>query len=97
MAVGSGTGIAVEAGDIVLLRDDPRLAPVAVELAAATLRTIRGNLIWAFLYNTVAIPVAAVGLLGPNIAAAAMALSSISVVLNALSLRRFRPFYETDR
>lgn len=97
MAVGSGTGIAVEAGDIVLLRDDPRLAPVAVELAGATLRTIKGNLIWAFLYNTVAIPVAAFGLLSPNIAAAAMALSSISVVLNALSLRRFRPFYESGR
>jgi heavy metal translocating P-type ATPase len=95
MAVGSGTGVAVEAGDIVLLRDDPRLAPVAMELAGATFRTIRGNLIWAFLYNTVAIPVAAVGLLNPTIAAAAMAFSSVSVVLNALRLRRFRPFYET--
>lgn len=94
LAVGSGTGVAVEAGDIVLLRDDPRLAPVAVELAAATLRTIKGNLIWAFLYNTIAIPVAAVGLLNPTIAAAAMAFSSVSVVLNALRLKRFRPFYE---
>ncbi len=93
LAVGSGTGVAVEAGDIVLLRDDPRLAPVAVELAGDTLRTIKGNLIWAFLYNTVAIPVAAVGLLSPTIAAAAMAFSSVSVVLNALRLRRFKPFY----
>ncbi len=93
LAVGSGTGIAVEAGDIVILRDDPRLAPVAVELAGATLRTIKGNLVWAFLYNTVAIPIAAVGLLNPTVAAAAMALSSVSVVLNALRLRRFRPFY----
>lgn len=93
LAVGSGTGVAVEAGDIVLLRDDPRLAPVAVELAADTLRTIKGNLVWAFLYNTIAIPVAAVGLLSPTIAAAAMAFSSVSVVLNALRLRRFRPFY----
>ena len=94
LAVGSGTGVAVEAGDIVLLRDDPRLAPVSVELAEATLRTIKGNLIWAFAYNTLAIPVAAVGLLNPTIAAGAMALSSVSVVLNALRLRRFRPFYE---
>jgi len=94
MAVGSGTGVAIEAGSIVLLRDDPRLAPVAVELAGSTLRTIKGNLVWAFLYNTVAIPVAAVGLLSPTIAAAAMAFSSVSVVLNALRLKRFKPFYE---
>ena len=93
LAVGSGTGVAVEAGDIVLLRDDPRLAPVAVELAGDTLKTIKGNLVWAFLYNTVAIPIAAVGLLSPTIAAAAMAFSSVSVVLNALRLRRFKPFY----
>jgi P-type Cu+ transporter len=96
MAVGSGAGVAIEAGDIVLLRDDPRLAPVAVELAASTLRTIKGNLGWAFLYNTVAIPLAAVGLLSPTIAAAAMAFSSVSVVLNALRLKRFNPFYVDD-
>lgn len=96
MAVGSGTGVAVEAGDIVLLRDDPRLAPVAIELAEATMRTIKGNLVWAFFYNTVAIPVAAVGLLNPTIAAAAMAFSSVSVVLNALRLRRFRPFFSDE-
>ncbi len=94
MAVGSGTGVAIEAGDIVILRDDPRLAPTAVELAGATLRTIKGNLIWAFLYNTIAIPVAAIGLLNPTVAAAAMAFSSVSVVLNALRLKRFRPFYD---
>lgn len=93
LAVGSGTGVALEAGDIILLRDDPRLAPVAVELAESTLRTIRSNLIWAFVYNIIAIPVAAVGLLNPTIAAAAMAFSSVSVVLNALRLKRFRPFY----
>ncbi|MGD2103055.1 MAG: copper-translocating P-type ATPase, partial [Acidimicrobiia bacterium] len=93
LAVGSGTGVAVEAGDVVLLRDDPRLAPTAIELAGATLRTIKGNLAWAFLYNTIAIPVAAIGLLNPTIAAAAMAFSSVSVVLNALRLRRFRPFH----
>ena len=93
LAVGSGTGVAVEAGDIVLLNDDPRLAPTAVELAQQTFSTIRGNLIWAFLYNTLAIPLAAMGLLSPTIAAAAMAMSSVSVVLNALRLRRFRPFW----
>ncbi|MFP3883238.1 MAG: heavy metal translocating P-type ATPase [Actinomycetota bacterium] len=96
MAVGSGTGVAIEAGAVVLLRDDPRLAPVAVELAGSTLKTIKGNLIWAFLYNTVAIPVAAVGLLNPTIAAAAMAFSSVSVVTNALRLKRFRPFYDRE-
>ena len=96
MAVGSGTGVAIEAGDVVLLRDDPRLAPIAVELAESTLRTIRSNLVWAFLYNTVAIPIAAVGLLSPTIAAAAMAFSSVSVVLNALRLKRFKPFHVHD-
>ncbi len=94
LAVGSGTGVAVEAGDIVLLNDDPRLAPTAVELAQATFSTIKGNLIWAFLYNTAAIPLAALGLLSPTIAAGAMAFSSVSVVLNALRLRRFRPFWD---
>ena len=94
LAVGSGTGVAVEAGDIVLLRDDPTLAPISIELAGATFRTIRGNLVWAFLYNTIAIPVAAVGLLSPTVAAAAMAFSSVSVVLNALRLKRFRPYDE---
>jgi len=93
LAVGSGTGVAVEAGDVVLLHDDPRLAPTAVELARATYGTIRGNLIWAFLYNTLAIPIAALGWLSPTVAAAAMAFSSVSVVLNALRLRRFEPFW----
>jgi len=93
LAVGSGTGVAIEAGDVVLLNDDPRLAPAAVDLARATYRTIRSNLIWAFLYNTLAIPIAAVGLLSPTIAAGAMAFSSVSVVLNALRLRRYEPFW----
>jgi len=93
LAVGSGTGVAVEAGDVVLLNDDPRLAPAAVDLARATYGTIRSNLVWAFLYNTLAIPIAAVGLLSPTIAAAAMAFSSVSVVLNALRLRRYEPFW----
>ncbi|HEX5695883.1 MAG TPA: copper-translocating P-type ATPase, partial [Acidimicrobiia bacterium] len=91
MAMGSGTGAAVEAGDVVLLNNDPLLVPAAIDLAEATLRTIRQNLIWAFGYNTAAIPIAALGLLNPMIAAGAMALSSVSVVLNALRLRRFQP------
>jgi Cu+-exporting ATPase len=91
MAMGSGTAVAVEAGDVVLLKPDARLVPVAISLAGTTLRTIKQNLVWAFGYNTAAIPLAALGLLDPMIAAAAMALSSVSVVLNALRLRRFRP------
>lgn len=97
MAVGSGTGVAVEAGDIVLLNGDPRLVPTAIDLANATFRTIKQNLFWAFGYNTAAIPVAAFGLLNPMIAAAAMAFSSVSVVLNALRLKRFRPLGEETR
>ena len=89
MAMGSGTGVAMEAGDVVLLNPDPRLVPVGIELAAATLGTIRQNLFWAFGYNTAAIPIAAAGLLDPMIAAGAMAFSSLSVVVNALRLRRF--------
>lgn len=94
MAVGSGTEVAVEAGDVVLLNGDPRLVPAGIDLAHATFRTIRQNLLWAFGYNTAAIPIAALGLLNPMIAAGAMAFSSVSVVLNALRLRRFRPFWE---
>ncbi len=91
MAVGTGTDVALEAGDVVLLNGDPRLVPTAIELAGRTLRTIKQNLFWAFAYNTAAIPLAAAGLLDPMIAAAAMAFSSVSVVLNALRLRRFDP------
>ncbi len=92
MAVGSGTDIALEAGEVVLLNDDPRLAPTAIDLAGATFTTIKQNLFWAFAYNTAAIPLAALGFLNPMIAAGAMAFSSVSVVLNALKLRRFKPF-----
>ena len=91
IAMGSGTGVAVEAGDVVLLNSDPLLVPSSIDLAGATLRTIRQNLFWAFGYNTAAIPIAALGLLNPMIAAGAMAFSSVSVVLNALRLRRFTP------
>jgi cation-transporting ATPase V/Cu+-exporting ATPase len=90
MAVGTGTDVAIEAGDVVLMSGDPSLADTALRLASATLRTIRQNLWWAFGYNTAAIPLAAAGLLDPMIAAAAMALSSVSVVTNSLRLRRFR-------
>jgi Cu+-exporting ATPase len=89
MAVGSGTDVAIEAGDVVLMSGDPALAATGLRLAAATFRTIRQNLFWAFGYNTAAIPLAAAGLLHPMIAAAAMALSSVSVVGNSLRLRRF--------
>ena len=89
MAVGSGTDVAIEAGGIVLVSGDPRLAVTALRLAKATFRTIRQNLGWAFGYNTAAIPLAAAGLLNPMIAAAAMAFSSVSVVTNSLRLRRF--------
>jgi heavy metal translocating P-type ATPase len=89
MAVGSGTDVAIEAGDLVLVSGDPRLAATALQLAKATFRTIRQNLGWAFGYNIAAIPLAAAGLLNPMIAAGAMAFSSVSVVTNSLRLRRF--------
>ncbi|MEZ5174935.1 MAG: heavy metal translocating P-type ATPase [Acidimicrobiia bacterium] len=89
MAVGSGSDVAIEAGDVVLMSGDPMLAVTGIRLARATFATIRQNLVWAFGYNTAAIPLAAFGFLNPMIAAAAMAFSSVSVVLNSLRLRRF--------
>lgn len=94
MAVGSGTDVALEAGDVVLLNGDPRLVPAAISLASSTFKTIQQNLFWAFGYNTAAIPLAALGFLNPMIAAGAMAFSSVSVVLNALRLKRFKPFWD---
>ncbi len=89
MAVGSGTDVAIEAGDVVLMSGNPMLAVTSLRLARKTFSTIKQNLFWAFGYNTAAIPLAALGFLNPMIAAAAMAFSSVSVVTNSVRLRRF--------
>jgi heavy metal translocating P-type ATPase len=89
LALGSGTDVAICAADLILLRDDLEVVPDAIKLARATFRTIRRNLAWAFCYNVLAIPLAALGFLNPILAAAAMTLSSVFVVWNSLRLRRF--------
>ncbi len=89
MAVVTGTDVALGAADLILVREDLRVVPSAVRLARATLRTIHGNLVWAFGYNAAALPLAAFGLLNPLIAGGAMVLSSLFVVSNSLRLRRF--------
>jgi Cu+-exporting ATPase len=90
-AMGSGTDAAMHASGVTLMRGDPRLVAAAIEISRRTYAKIRQNLFWAFIYNVIGIPLAALGLLSPVVAGAAMALSSVSVVTNALLLKRWKP------
>ncbi len=93
IAMGTGTDVAIETGDLVLVKGDLQKAVEAIELSRATLRNIKQNLFWAFFYNSIGIPLAALGFLSPAVSAGAMAFSSVSVVLNALRLKRFKVKY----
>ncbi|MFM4705002.1 heavy metal translocating P-type ATPase [Aeromonas bivalvium] len=91
IAMGSGSDVAMETAAITLMRSDPRLVADAIDISAATWRTIRQNLFWAFAFNVIGIPLAALGYLSPELAGAAMALSSVTVLSNSLLLKRWRP------
>ncbi|MGH8484042.1 MAG: heavy metal translocating P-type ATPase, partial [Pseudomonas sp.] len=91
IAMGGGTDVAMQAAGITLMRGDPRLVPAALEISRKTYAKIRQNLFWAFAYNLIGIPLAAFGMLNPVLAGAAMALSSVSVVSNALLLKTWKP------
>ncbi|MCW1248608.1 heavy metal translocating P-type ATPase [Acaricomes phytoseiuli] len=96
LALVTGTDVAMKSADIILVRQDTRVIPEAIALARRTLGTVRSNLIWAFVYNIAALPLAAFGLLNPLIAGAAMALSSLFVVSNSLRLRNFVPLNSSE-
>jgi len=97
IAMSTGTDVAMHAAGITLMRGDPRLVADAIDISKRTYSKIRQGLFWAFIYNVVGIPLAALGYLSPVIAGAAMAFSSVSVVANALTLRRWRPVASGDR
>ena len=90
IAIGTGTDVAIETGDIVLIRGDLMGVVNTIKLSKATIRTIKQNLFWAFIYNTVGIPLAAIGWLNPMFAALAMAFSSVSVISNSLRLKKLK-------
>ena len=90
-AMGTGTDVAMHSAGVTLMRGEPLLIPDAISISRATYSKIKQNLFWAFIYNVVGIPLAAFGLLSPIVAGAAMAASSVSVLTNALLLRRWKP------
>jgi len=96
IAMGGGTDVAMHASSVTLMRGDPRLVPAALDISRRTYAKIRQNLFWAFVYNLIGIPLAAFGVLNPVLAGAAMALSSVSVVSNALLLNTWKPDFEGD-